>query len=380
MKIIRNTAAAMLVTALGIGAAPAEQKGVTDDTVTVGAFLPIQSGLAAGAAQVRGGGNAYFDHINKQGGVNGRKIEWITENDSYNPQEAVSVARSMIDRTGILAFVGTLGTVTNLAVLPLIEQKKVPLIGAIAGHPDLLEPTSPYVFGILPSGDKVGAKMARYVRDDLNAQRIAVAYQNDPFGKSPLEGLTAELGEDQIVAEVSFEPGDIDLTGQVTALQNADPDVVVLLGIAKPLALLLKTAAQRGWSPKFVAHPLATDPIFAELGGDAIEGTDVIYMVSLPDSEKVASVNEILNAYDPDLRPGYFAYQGVAAAMVFVQALERIEGEITTDALLASLEQTRDFETGIYAPISYSKDDHAGADRFGIATWKNGKLEVRQSW
>ena len=222
--------------------------------------------------------------------------------------------------------------------------------------------------------------MARYVRDDLNAQRIAVAYQNDPFGESPLEGLTAELGEDQIVAEVSFEPGDIDLTGQVTALQNADPDVVVLLGIAKPLALLLKTAAQRGWSPKFVAHPLATDPIFAELGCDAIEGTDVIYMVSLPDSEKFASVNEILNAYDPDLRPGYFAYQGVAAAMVFVQALERIEGAITTDALLASLEQTRDFETGIYAPISYSKDDHAGADRFGIATWKNGKLEVRQSW
>ncbi|MEQ8366906.1 MAG: ABC transporter substrate-binding protein, partial [Roseicyclus sp.] len=176
-----------MVMALGAGGAIADQRGVTDDTVTIGAFLPLQSGLAAGAAQVRSGGNAYFDHINKQGGVNGRKIEWITENDSYNPQETVSVARSMIDREGILAFVGTLGTVTNLAVLPLLEQKKVPLIGAIAGSPKLLEPTSEYVFGILPSGDKVGAKMARYVRDDLKAERIAVVYQNDPFGKSPLE-------------------------------------------------------------------------------------------------------------------------------------------------------------------------------------------------
>ncbi|WP_281969123.1 ABC transporter substrate-binding protein [Roseovarius nanhaiticus] len=370
----------MVVAAMSVGNAIAEQRGVTDDKVTIGAFLPLQSGLAAGAAQVRGGGNAYFEHINKQGGVNGRKIEWITENDSYNPQETVSVARSMIDRAGVLAFVGTLGTVTNMAVLPLLEQKKVPLIGAIAGSPQLLEPTSRYVFGILPSGDKVGAKMARYVRDDLKAKRIAVAYQNDPFGKSPLEGLIGELGDSKIVAEVSFEPGDIDLTGQVTALQNAEPDVVVLLGIAKPLALLLKTAAQRGWSPKFVAHPLATDPIFAKLGGDSVEGTDVIYMVALPDSDQVAFVNDILSAYDPDLRPGYFAYQGVAAAMVFVQALQRIEGEITTDALLAALEQTKDFDTGIYAPISYSKDDHAGADRFGIATWKNGKLEVKQSW
>lgn len=380
MNILRNIATAAAMVTLGAGYAFADQKGVTDDKVTVGAFLPIQSGLAAGAAQVRGGGNAYFEHVNKQGGVNGRKIEWITQNDSYNPQEAVSVARSMIDRTGILAFVGTLGTVTNLAVLPLLEQKKVPLIGAIAGSPELLEPTSRYVFGILPSGDKVGAKMARYVRDDLKSKRIAVAYQNDPFGKSPLEGLIGELGADQIVAEVSFEPGDIDLTGQVTALQEADPDVVVMLGIAKPLALFLKTAAQRGWSPKFVAHPLATDPIFADLGGDAVEGTDVIYMVALPDSEKVAYVNDILTAYDPDLRPGYFAYQGVAAAMLFVQALERIDGDVTTESLIAALEQTKDFDTGIYAPISYAEGDHAGADRFGIATWKNGKLEVKQTW
>ena len=380
MKLLRNTTIAISMLVASVGTAFAEQRGVTDDTVTVGAFLPLQSGLAAGAAQVRGGGLAYFEHVNNNGGVNGRKIEWITANDSYNPQEAVSVARSLIDRDGILAFVGTLGTVTNLAVLPLLEQKKTPLIGAIAGSPKLLEPTSKYVFGILPTGQAVGGEMARYVRDDLKSQRIAVLYQNDPFGKSPLEGLVAELGQDAIVAEASFEPGDIDLTGQVTALESANPDVVVLLGISKPLALALKTAEQRGWAPKFVAHPLATDPIFAELGGSAIEGVDVIYMVALPHLEQVAHVNEILAAYDPDLRPGYFAYQGVAAAMLFVQALERIEGEVTTDSLVAAMEATTKFETGIYASITYSADDHAGADSFGIATWKGGKLEVLRPW
>src|SRR5665647_812449 len=106
--------------ALGICiAAVAAEPGITKDKIVIGAFLPLQSGLAAGASQLRDGADAYFKYVNDTGGIHGRKIEWVVENDSYDPQQTMAVAKKLVDRDGVFAIVSTLGTATNLAVLPV---------------------------------------------------------------------------------------------------------------------------------------------------------------------------------------------------------------------------------------------------------------------
>ncbi|WP_137390980.1 ABC transporter substrate-binding protein [Rhodoligotrophos defluvii] len=381
-KAIKAAVVAALFTVGITGPGLAQATGVTEDKVVIGAFLPLQSGLAAGAVQVRDGTNAYLRHVNENGGVNGRKIEWLVENDSYNPQQSVAAARSLVERDGIFAFVSTLGTVTNLAVLPYIKQRQVPLIGPIVGSPTLLEPEAKEVFGILPTGVERGRALARYILDDLKAEKIAILYQNDDFGKDPYDGLVEVLKEagKEIVAEASYEPNDIDMSSQVARLRSAEPDVVVLAGIPKPVALFLKTAEAQGWAPTWVGPSLLADPLFAELGGSAVEGMHIVFDVALPNMPEAQATNEILAKYAPNTRPGYFAYNGVIGAMLFVEALKRIEGEPTRETLIEAMESIKDFKSGIFPPITYSEEDHAGVDKFGVAIWKGGKLEIIKSW
>lgn len=380
--LFRAVLAATLAGACIASPSRAQAPGVTEDEVLVGAFLPLQSGLAAGAVQVRDGTNAYIQHVNENGGVNGRQIEWLVENDSYNPQQSVAAARSLVERDGIFAFMSTLGTVTNLAVLPYIQQRHVPLIGPIVGSPRLLEPEAKEVFGVLPTGVERGRAIGKYVIEDLDAERIAILYQNDDFGKDPYDGLVEVLEEAgrELVAEASYEPSDIDMSSQIARLRGAEPDVVVLAGIPKPVALFLNTAEKQGWNPTWVGPSLLADPLFAELAGTAVEGMHIVFDVALPNMPEAQEANEILTQYAPDTRPGYFAYNGMIGAMLLVEALKQIEGEPTRDALMEAMESIKDFESGIFPPITYSEEDHAGVDKFGIAVWRGGELEVTRSW
>jgi branched-chain amino acid transport system substrate-binding protein len=367
---------------LGALPAAAADPGITASEVLIGAFLPLQSGLAAGAVQQRDGTSAYFQHVNDQGGVGGRKIRWLVENDSYNPQQAVAVAKKLVERDEIFAFVSTLGTVTNLAVLPYAIQRKVPLIGPVVGTTKLLEPDAREVFGVLPTGQKRGRAIAAHATGALGGKRIAAFYQNDDLGKDVRDGVAEAIkaGGQAIVAEASYEPNDIDMSSQVAKLRAGNPDVVVVAGIPKPVALFMKEAEKQGWKPKMVGPAQLSDPIIVELAGSALEGLDIVFDVALPNMPEAKEANDILAKYAPNTRPGYFAYNGMIGAMLFVEALKRAGPQPTRAALIEQLENLRDFRTGIFPPITYGPGDHAGVDTFGIATWKAGKLEVLKSW
>src|SRR6476620_626531 len=151
-----------IATALLPARAWAADPGVTSDKVILGSFLPLQSGLAAGATQMKEGCDAYFRSVNDAGGINGRKIQWIVENDSYNPQQTAAVVKKLVDRDGVFALVSTLGTVTNLAVLPFLAQRNVPIVNPAGGHMLLNKPTDNNVFGILPLSSEIGESMADF--------------------------------------------------------------------------------------------------------------------------------------------------------------------------------------------------------------------------
>jgi len=384
MKRFSLTAAALLTAAMvASGAASAADPGVKPQEIVIGAFLPLQSGLAAGATQVRDGADAYFKHINEQGGVHGRKITWLTENDSYNPQQAVAVVRKLVDRDGIFAIVSTLGTSTALAVLPYLNQRGIPAINLIGGDEKLNAPKDKNVFGLLPTGEVNGQALAEYAVNQAKGKKIGIFFQNDKFGTDIRDGAREVLKEKGIKpTEVSYVPSDVSMASQVVSLREAGVDTVIMACITKHGALFLQEAQKLGWKPNFVAMNTMGDPITADLAGSALEGVVVNLFVAVDtmDNPQVKQANQILAKYYPNTKPGYWSYMGMAGAMAFVEAAKRAGPDLTRAKLIAALESMNGYNPGVVPPLPWSPKNHGSSNSIGFAVWKGGKLEVLKGW
>lgn len=389
MKQSRRTVLSLLAAGAALAATPrlawSGDPGVTKDKIVLGSFLPLQSGLAAGATQMKEGCDAYFRSINDAGGVNGRKIEWIVENNSYNPQQTAAVVKKLVDRDEAFALVSTLGTVTALAVLPFLAQRGVPIVNPAGGHKLLNKPTDKNVFGILPLSSEIGESMADFAVAKLGARRLAIFFQNDQFGKDQHDGAVQALkGRNmEAVAEASYVPSDVDISAQAVTLEQAKPDAVILAVIPKHGALFAKEAQRLGWKPKMIGHNTVADPVVLDLAGpEALEGIYVNLMtaVSSMDTPAVKNANEILAKYYPQTKPGYYPYLGMAGGIIIVEAMKRAGAELTRTKLISSLELLGHFEPGVVPPIDWSKSYHGGPKTFGYAQWRDGKLVVIESW
>ncbi len=389
---MRHTRRTML-RSLGVGAvaaalprtALAGEPGVSKDKILLGSFLPLQSGLAAGATQMKEGCDAYFRSINETGGINGRKIEWIVENDSYNPQQTTAVVKKLVDRDEVFALVSTLGTVTAVAVLPFLAQRGVPVVNPAGGHKLLNWPTDKNVFGILPLSSEIGESMAEFSVNKLAGKKIAIFFQNDAFGKDQRDGAVEKLKQLSLqpAAEASYVPADVDISAQAVALKQSDPDVVILAVIPKHGALFAKEAQRLGWKPKMVGHNTVADPVVLDLAGpEALEGIYVNLMtaVSTMDKPAVKSANALLGKYYPNTKPGYYPYLGMAGGIIMIEAIKRAGEDLTRAKLISALEGLGHFETGVLPPVDWSASEHGGPKAFGYAQWKAGQLDVIQSW
>ena len=363
----------------------AADPGNTSDKLTLGSFLPLQSGLAAGASQMKEGTDAYFKYINDQGGVHGRKIEWIVDNDSYNPQQTAAVVKKLVDRDGVFALVSTLGTVTNLAVLPFLAQRGVPIINPAGGHLLLNKPKDKNVFGILPLSSEIGESMTQFALAKLKAKQVAIFFQNDQFGKDQRDGAVEYLKSRglQPVGEASYVPSDVDVSAQAVALRQGNPDAVILGVIPKHGALFMKEMQRLGWKSNVIGHNTMADPVVLDLAGaDVLEGVNVNLMTAVDTMDKpaVKKANEILAKYYPNTKPGYYPYLGMAGAMIVVEAANRAGTDLTRAGLISALESLGRFETGLVPPLDWSTTYHGGPHTFGYAVWKGGKLAVIEGW
>lgn len=388
MKHTRRTMLSLLGASAATSILPnkaSAEPGITKDKIVLGSFLPLQSGLAAGATQMKEGCDAYFKSVNDSGGVNGRKIEWIVENDSYNPQQTAAVVKKLVDRDDVFALVSTLGTVTAVAVLPFLAQRGVPIVNPAGGHMLLNKPTDKNVFGILPMSSEIGESMVDFAVSKLGAKRVAIFFQNDQFGKDQRDGAVAALKKLNLdpVGEASYVPSDVDISAQAVAIRQADPDVVILGVIPKHGALFVKEAQRLGWKPKMVGHNTVADPVVLDLAGaEALEGVYVNLMTAVDsmDTPAVKKANEILAKYYPQTKPGYYPYLGMAGGIIIVEAMKRAGNELTRAKLISSLEGLGHFEPGVLPPIDWSVSYHGGPKSFGYAQWKGGKIVVLQGW
>ena len=335
--------------------------GVTDDTVVVGTFMPL-SGPAAAWGELAKGLRAYFEYVNEQGGVNGRKFKFIVEDDQYQPSRSVAAAKKLVEQDQVFAIVAPVGTSNLTAVRDYLKQHGVPVVAYMSGATKFSEPVDPLLFAGLMSYKREARLLVRYAVEELKITKLGVFYQNDDFGRDGLEGAkeaAAEVGA-QIVAEVSYAPADVNVAGQALRLKEAGAEGVLIWSTVKHAALLMQEAQKINYQPKWLASTVVASPSLRELAGDAAEGAYfAAYAATITDTDHPV-VKEFLEVYPKyektPITPSNLS--GWALARLFVEAVRRAGPDLTREGLIAALESMQDFQS--LGPITYTKDDHSG--------------------
>ena len=255
MKPIIATAlaATSLVLAGGlVWAAGQYGPGVSDTEIKIGNAMPY-SGPASAFGATGKSEAAYFNMINDQGGINGRKIKFISRDDSYSPPKTVEVVRRLVEQDQVLLMFSVLGTPPNTAIQGYLNDNKVPQLFAVTGADKWNDPKNhPWTMGWRPSYRLEARIYGRYILKNLPDAKIAVLYQNDDFGEDYLIGLREGLGDKaakMIVATRTYETTDPTVDSQIVALQASGANVLVTAAIPKTAAQAIRKVYDIGWKP-----------------------------------------------------------------------------------------------------------------------------------
>src|SRR5436309_12834654 len=220
------------------GAALAQKKyapGATDAEIKIGNIMPY-SGPASAYGVIGKTEAAYFTKLNAEGGIKGRKINFITYDDGYSPPKAVEQARKLVESDEVLLVFNPLGTPSNSAIQKYLNSKKVPQLFVATGATKWNDPKAfPWTMGWLPSYQSESRIYAKFLTKEKPATRIAVLYQNDDMGKDYLKGLKDGLAKDssRIVAEESYEVSEPTIDSHVVRIKSSNPDVLVFFTTPK---------------------------------------------------------------------------------------------------------------------------------------------------
>jgi branched-chain amino acid transport system substrate-binding protein len=225
--------------------------GATDAEIKVGNIMPY-SGPASAYGVIGKTEEAYFKMVNDQGGINGRKISFISYDDGYSPPKAVEQARKLVESDEVLLVFNPLGTPSNSAIQKYLNGKKVPQLFVATGATKWNEPKEfPWTMGWQPSYQSEGQIYAKFLLKEKPDAKIAVLYQNDDFGKDYLKGIRDGLGAraSMIIAEESYEVSEPTVESHIVKLKSQNPDVVISITTPKFAAQTIKKIAELDWKP-----------------------------------------------------------------------------------------------------------------------------------
>lgn len=363
------------------GSAPTQ--GVTDTEIKIGIWSP-QTGPASSWGAVARGMKAYFDWINEQGGIHGRKLNLLIRDDGYMPPRTVGVVKELTEKEKVFAFVGGIGTATGMAVKNYLDQKQIINIGMASGADTWNNPVSRFRFAVYPMYVTEANLLVKYSVQTLNKKKIAMFYQNDGFGKEGLKGAEAGCAKfgGEMVTKMSYELTDTDLSTQALKIKSSGAEAVILWATAKHSATFVKEAAKIGYKPQYLATSTLSDPIMFKLAGEAWNGLIIANWMPMVtgDEESIKHYKEAMSKFAPDERIGNFTLAGFILAEPFVEGLGRVGKNLTTDSLISVLESIQNFNGDFVHNLTFSKEDHQGLDSIYFIKASGGKLEKISGW
>jgi branched-chain amino acid transport system substrate-binding protein len=355
--------------------AAAAVPGVTDTEIVLGSWGP-QDGPAGAYGVIDRVIAAYFQKVNDEGGIHGRQIRFIYENDSYQPAKTVAAVKKLVEEDRVFALVGGLGTAHNLAVMDYLVQNNVPHVWPATGSGAMASPLKKNVYAVQLNYTTEATLLTQYALDELGAQTFAVFYQNDAFGKEGLEAVNAELQRNGLpeAIGVSYEVADTNFSAQALKLQTSGADAVILYAVPKPGGSVIAEMGKIGYTPTLLSSSVINDPAIFDLAGPTIEGLLIgAYLPAFDDlsNPKIVEYQAFMEKYAPDEQVGGFSEAGYAYAQVMTEALTRTGKDLTRERLIQTLDSMQDFTGSLVPSLSYSPTDHTGV--------KSAYFQVAQS-
>ena len=377
-------------TALGIAGAiaPASaETGVTNSTITLGMTTPLTGPAAPGYKDIAPAAEAYFDYVNANGGINGRKIDLKVYDDAYNPAKTKVGTNQLIQRDKIFAMYGALGTPTHSAVVRDLNRRGIPDVFVNTGGAAFDNPRRyPMTFPYFPSYIVEAKAMGYYIDNtsSLKNKRACLMYQDGEFGENAKTGFNA-AGID-FVEETSYYSGQqlAGFASQVTTLARAQCELVVFFGVTSATAVLLGTAARAGFAPTWMVTSVGSDPdIIGALAGTKGLLNDV-YVPSW-----IEPIQNTKNAYVRQMKViadraglpwNFYTYYGINTAYVLAQALDAAGPNLTRKGFVNALQtNSSDFRSAAVVPMRISKTSHQGLTGFYMGQYDAQGLVERKT-
>jgi branched-chain amino acid transport system substrate-binding protein len=307
------------------------------------------------------GADAWFKSVNDSGGINGRMIEYRMVDDKYEPARTAGIVKRFAERDDCFALVSPLGSAPTVAVIDYVVEQKMPIVGPGTGAGKVLEYPSSWVFPLYPSYKNEGQDLVRFSKEVFKAKTIAVLYQNDPSGKTEMEGIKGSIDQAgiKVVSEQGYEPKEIDVSSQVLAMKGANPDSVICACAPEFSAKFLTERKKLGWNVPVINVFFGKSPKVAELAGkDAVEGVyfSTIFRDFDDPAPQIQQAKQILKKYYPEEDPDAIHLWGFTGAQVFTEALRRMgRDNITRDRLVETLEGIKGWKGSVVPEVNISK-------------------------
>jgi len=351
--------------ALSASAAYAQKKydtGATDTEIKIGQTVPF-SGPASAYASVGKTQAAYFNMINEQGGVNGRKITLIQYDDAYSPPKAVEQVRKLVEGDEVLLTFQIIGTASNAAVQKYLNAKKVPQLFAATGASKFTDPKNyPWTLGFNPNYFVEGRIYGQYILKEYPNAKVGVIYQNDDLGRDYLNGIKAGLGDKaatMIVAEASYEISDPTIDSQILKMKSAGVDVLFSASTPKFAAQTIKKNAELGWKPVHFLDINATSvgAVMQPAGLEASKGVISVNYGKDPldptwkDDPGMKRYFDFMAKYYPDgdKNSGFNTY-GYGTAQLLVHVLKQCGDDLTRENVMKQATNLKNVQLDLALP------------------------------
>ncbi|MET3843103.1 ABC transporter substrate-binding protein [Bradyrhizobium sp. OAE829] len=386
-------ATALIASVAVSGSALAQKKydtGASDTEIKIGNIMPY-SGPASAYGVIGKTEEAYFKKINAEGGINGRKINFVTYDDSYSPPKAVEQARKLVESDEVLVVFNPLGTPSNSAIQKYLNSKKIPQLFVATGATKWNEPKDfPWTIGWQPSYQSEARIYAKFLMKEKPDGKIAVFYQNDDFGKDYLKGLKDGLGAkaSMIVAEESYETSEPSIDSHIVKLKATGADVFISITTPKFAAQAIKKIAEVEWRPLHIVSNVSASvgSVIKPAGFENAQGIlSANYAKDGADAQwdndpGMKKFYEFLAKYYPEANKldGSVVY-GYGAAQTMVKVLEMCGDDLTRANVMKQAASLKDFAPDTLLPgvkINTSAKDFAPIEQLQMQRFKGEKWEL----
>jgi branched-chain amino acid transport system substrate-binding protein len=382
--------AILAATSTGALAQKKYDTGATDTEIKIGNIMPY-SGPASAYGVIGKTEQAYFNKINAEGGINGRKVDFISYDDAYSPPKTVEQARKLIESDEVLLIFNSLGTAMNSAFQKYMNARKIPQLFVATGATKWNDPKEfPWTMGWQPSYQSETRIYAKYLLKEKPDARIAVLYQNDDYGRDYLKGLKDGLGAkaaSMIVAEDSYEPAEPTIDTHIVKLRSSNADVFLNVASPKFAAQAIRKLAEINWKPLHLLNNVSSSigGVITPAGPENAQGiVSSAYLKDPTDPQwkpdaGMKAWNEFLDTYYPEAnRTDALVMYAYTVAQTMVYVLQQCGDDLTRENVMKHAADIKDLELGGLLPgvkINTSATDFAPLSQLQLMRFKGNTWE-----